>query len=98
MDKELIDRVQEFTEQLVALGSLQLDAQISVLDGEVLIDLAVQDKDAVLTDSARLLYAFNHLISQAFFWAANREFRFVVDCDDYRATRTKELEMLASCS
>ena len=66
MEKESIDRLKKFTQQLVDLGSLQLEVQISVMEGEVLVDLNGPDADTLLADNARALYAFNHLINQAF--------------------------------
>ena len=49
----------------------------------------------VLSNNARVLYSINHLLNQIFF----RQFRdgcsLVVDCNDYRATRVLELQLLA---
>jgi spoIIIJ-associated protein len=95
MEKESIDRLKQFTRQLAALGSLRLEVQISVIEGEVLIDLSGQDTGAILSDNARALWAFNHLINQAFFRVADRRYRFVVDCDNHRANRARELQLLA---
>jgi len=95
MEKESIDRLKKFTQQLVDLGSLQLEVQISVMEGEVLVDLNGPDADTLLADNARALYAFNHLINQAFFRVANRQYRFVVDCNNHRANRARELQLLA---
>ena len=95
MDNELLDRIKAFAERLAELGSLDLDISVGVGDGEIRIDLDGEDIDGVLCENARVLHAFNHLISQAFFKAVRREYRFVVDCNGFRAARTRELEMLA---
>ncbi len=49
----------------------------------------------VVSSNARLLYAINHLLNRAFYEKSPQQWSFVVDCNEYRATREAELEILA---
>ncbi len=49
----------------------------------------------VVGSNARLLYAINHLLNRSFYEKSPQQWNFVVDCNDYRATREAELEILA---
>lgn len=95
MDPRILDEVRDLTLKLLEVAGLDLSVEVEVLEGEVLLNLEGADVDLVLSENARLLHAINHLVSQAFFRRADRQYRFVVDCDNYRAQRTRELELLA---
>ncbi len=49
----------------------------------------------VVSSNARLLYAINHLLNRAFYEKSPQQWNFVVDCNEYRATRVAELEGVA---
>ncbi len=49
----------------------------------------------VVSNNGRLLYAINHLLNRAFYERSPHQCNFVVECNDYRATREAELEELA---
>ena len=95
MAHEILDEIRRFTEQLLEQAELELKASVEPNQDQVVVDLSGPDTDLVLTENARLLHALNHLVSQIFYRKAQGQYRFVVDCEGYRATRTRELELLA---
>ncbi len=96
MAHEILDEIQSFTEQLVEGAELELDVNVRPNQDQVVVELSGPDMDLVLTENARLLHAMNHLVSQIFYRKAQGQYRFVVDCGGYRASRTRELELLAA--
>ncbi len=95
MAHEILEEIRHFTEQLLNRAELELEASVEPNQDQVVIDLTGPDVDLVLSENARLLHALNHLVSQIFYRKAKGQYRFVVDCEGYRATRTRELELLA---
>ncbi|MFQ5737622.1 MAG: protein jag [Acidobacteriota bacterium] len=81
--------------RLVQAAQLDLRCHCEVGEGVIHLRLAGNDSGLVLRDNARLLYGLNHLVGQAFFKRTHGQYSFVVDCNDYRATRVLELELLA---
>ena len=95
MAEEVLAEIRQFTEELLDRAGLELEASVRPNQDQVVVELSGPDADLVLTDNARLLHAFNHLVSQIFYRRARGQYRFVVDCGDYRATRARELQLLA---
>ena len=95
MAHEILDEIRRFTEQLLERAELELEASVEPNQEQVVVDLSGPDTELVLTENARLLHALNHLVSQIFYRKAKGQYRFMVDCEGYRATRTRELELLA---
>ena len=95
MAHEVLDEVRRFTEQVLERSGLELDVSVEPNQDQVVVELSGPDADLVLTDNARLLHALNHLVSQIFYRKALGQYRFLVDCGRYRATRARELELLA---
>lgn len=96
LDKDaLLESVDKFLRQL--LKSSQLDLHFRCEPEEAVINVRLHGHDAgiVLSNNARVLYAINHLLNQIFFRQSADGFNFVVDCNDYRATRELELQLLA---
>ncbi len=87
--------VGDFVRALVAGCGLQLEVR-TVLRGDcVTVELSGEDEGYLFEDGARLLYAINHLVSQVFYRRCARPCSFLVDCGNYRADRTTELELMA---
>ena len=95
MAHEILDEIRRFTEQLVEQAELELDVTVEPNQDQVVVELSGPDTDLVLTENARFLHALNHLVSQIYYRKAQGQYRFVVDCSGYRASRTRELELLA---
>ena len=92
---EIVSQVEEFVGGCLKRGKLNLISTCRAQDGTIHVDLEGEDSELVLQKNARLLYALNHLVNQAFYHRTGRQFNFVVDCHDYRGTRTSELQLLA---
>jgi spoIIIJ-associated protein len=92
---EVATQVEEFLGGLIQTCNLHLRTRASVEDGCVRIDLSGQDAGLVLAESARLLYAMNHLVNQIFHRRVASDCSFVLDCHNYRVDRTAELDLLA---
>ena len=92
---EIAERAAEFVAKLVEDCSLELTAKVSVDEETIRIELEGEDSGLVLGDSARLLYAINHLVNQIFYRQARNGCSFILDCERYREDRTTELELMA---
>ena len=95
MAHEIRDEIRLFAEQFLERSELELEATVEPNQDQVVVDLSGPDTDLVLTENARLLHALNHPVSQIFYRKAQGQYRFVVDCGGYRATRARKLELLA---
>lgn len=96
VDPESVTReVEGFVQTLVTGCGLELEVRARLEDDCITVNLMGEDESYLLEDSARLLYAINHLVNQIFYRRCNRECSFLVDCGDYRADRTAELELMA---
>ena len=89
------EETRRFLEGLLQQSGLDLQCQFLEEDSVIKVELHGEDIGLVLADSACVLYAVNHLLNQAFYRRSLEARRFVVDCDDYRATRERELQLLA---
>lgn len=97
LDKEdLAEAARGFAERLIQGVYLDLEPEVQ-FDGEkgIRINLEGPDSEILLADSGRLLYAINHLINQIYYRRSKDGCNFVVDCNNYRADRAAELELLA---
>ena len=96
VDKEkLVSEVGRFLEELLKATGLDLEFRCEPEDLTMTVWLSGQDAPMVVSSNARLLYAINHLLNRAFYEKSPQQWRFVVDCNEYRATRAAELESLA---
>ena len=85
--------VQEIVEKLIELSRLQVDVDVEEGESVISVRLSGADSEIVLENGAKVLYALNDILRQVFF--RRSEARVEVDCDDFRATRVYELELLA---
>lgn len=91
----LLENLDHFLRQL--LKQLSLDVQFRLEPEDTVVNIRLHGRDAaiVLSNNARVLYALNHLVNQIFFKKSSDGYNFVVDCNEYRATRVLELQLLA---
>ena len=92
---EVAGRVGQFVAELIERCELDLSSEVTVEGDTVRIELEGEDSGLVLGDSARLLYAINHLVNQIFYRQARNGCNFMVDCENYRGDRATELELMA---
>lgn len=96
LEKEaLLESVDKFLRQLLKASELDLHFRCEPEDAVINVRLHGRDAGIVLSNNARVLYAINHLLNQIFFRQSEDGYNFVVDCNDYRATRVLELQLLA---
>ena len=91
----LVENVEEFLGSLLKQSRLEVDCRCEPEEAVIHIRLDGLDTGIVLSNNARVLYAINHLLNQIFFRQSLDGYNFVVDCNDYRATRELELQLLA---
>ena len=97
LEKEaLAEEARVFVQQVMDGAYLELDSKVE-FDSEngIRIELEGPDSGLLLADNARLLYAINHLINQIYYRRSLEGCNFEVDCNNYRAERALELELLA---
>ena len=84
-----------FLEGLLRAGRLELSLEVK-RDGETLqVVLAGPDGDLLLENSARVLYALEHIVNQVIYRRGHGDGKVILDCNDYRNTRLLELQLLA---
>lgn len=93
--ESVTSEVEDFVRTLVTGCSLDLEVRAKREGNCITVNLTGEDESYLFEDSARLLYAINHLVSQVFYRRCNRDCSFLVDCSNYRADRTAELELMA---
>jgi spoIIIJ-associated protein len=93
--EEVAPKVEEFVRKVVRGCGLDLVARAEVRADGIHVDVSGEDDEYLFADGARLLYALNHLVNQAFFRLVRRESSFVVDSSHFRSDRTAELELMA---
>ncbi len=87
------NEVREFVESIVRACGFELNLEVSI-DGEnALAQLSGDDSEILLEDGARVLQAINDVVNQIFFRRTG--LRVEIDCEDFRAMRKLELELLA---
>lgn len=92
---EVADQAVEFLREIFKNAHLALDAESSLTGECIEIDIFGDDFGMVLSDNARLLYAFNHVVNQIFYRRSKEACNFILDCSNYRSERNRELEMMA---
>jgi spoIIIJ-associated protein len=92
---DLIVSIEDFLGRLIGNSRLQLGFACERRGKVVRVELSGEDADVVLGNSARLLYAVNHLLHQIFFRHSPEGYSVEVDCCGYRSTRVLELRLLA---
>ncbi len=93
--EQLESEVGRFLEELFKGTGLDVDFRCEPEGHTMTVWLSGQDATLVVSSNARLLYAINHLLNRAFYEKSPQHWSFVVDCNEYRATRGAELEILA---
>ncbi len=94
-NEKLTKEVGQFLEGLLKGAGLDLEFRCQP-DGQVItVWLSGDDSPMVVSNNGRLLYAINHLLNRAFYEKSPHQCNFVVECNEYRATRAVELEELA---
>jgi len=98
LDREtLAAEVKAFVEGIIQGASLDLHLELDLHGEEALrVDLEGPDSGLLLADNARLLYAINHLLNQIYYRRSREGHSFVVDCNNYRADRAAELQLMAA--
>jgi spoIIIJ-associated protein len=92
---ELIASIEDFLGRLLRASRLDVSFHCERRDKVVRVELSGRDADLVLGNSARVLYAVNHLLHQVFFRHSPEGYSVEVDCCNYRSTRVLELRLLA---
>lgn len=92
---EIIRDAREFLQGLIRHGGFKMEFTCEDQGQEIHVRLHGPDAGLFLQNNARLLYAVNHLLNQIFYYRARGRWSFVVDCEEYRATRVLELQLLA---
>ena len=96
LDKEkLTTEVARFLEELIRGTGLDLEFRCEPDEQVITVGLYGHDAPMVVSNNARLLYAINHLLNRAFYEKSPYQCNFVVDCNEYRASRAAELQELA---
>ena len=92
---QLADEVSQFLEKLLERAGLELTH--SCLQGDCLLTVQLEGKDAdlLLAADAGLLNAINRLLNLAFYRRSSNNCNILVDCNNYRAVRDRELQLLA---
>ena len=91
----LAAEVDSFLKGLLAAAGLDLEFRCEPEEEVITARLYGHDVGMVLSNNARLLYAINHILNRVFYEKASRQFSLIVDCNEYRATRAEELQVLA---
>ena len=92
---ELLESMKGFLGDLIQQSGLDLQFSCEMEEDGIHVRLEGSDDSLVLADSARLLYAVNHLLNQIFFRKSEDGCNFWVDCEGYRSEREHELALLA---
>jgi spoIIIJ-associated protein len=92
---ELAPKVSQFVRSVIEKSGLELTIRVDVNGECIRVDITGEDEEYLFADGARLLYALNHLVNQAFFRWVKGECSFLVDSSNYRTDRTVELELMA---
>lgn len=93
--EELAPKVGRFVQTVVNDCGLDLAATVELEGNCIRVDVSGEDEEYLFADGARLLYALNHLVNQAFFRHCRSDCSFLVDSSNYRGDRTVELELMA---
>ena len=92
---ELLESMKSFLGDLIQRLDLDLQFSCEMEEDGIHVRLEGSDGSLVLADSARMLYAINHLLNQIFFRKSEEGCNFWVDCEGYRSEREQELALLS---
>jgi spoIIIJ-associated protein len=97
--------VDSLLKTLIGKGGLRLKYRITAGPGaadpdglearEIYVELAGPDRNLLLERNAELLYAMEHLAAKALRLEMDEHDRISFDCNGYKATRARELRLLA---
>ena len=96
--KEVSEEVSGFLEALLQHSQLEVEIECHAEDGMVTVELSGPDSQIVVRDNGSILYAINHILSRAFYPSFGAPQTMIVDCNQYRASRSEELRALAQRS
>lgn len=94
-DSEVLQQAQDFLRRMISLLDLDVTCELDCQSDVVNVSLSGDDASLLLNHNAQLLYAINHLLNQVFARRQERIEGFLVDCNDFRNTRSLELKLLA---
>ena len=94
--EDLAAEARNFVQTMIDQAGLELQSEVE-LNNETGIRILLEgpDNGILLADNARLLYAVNHLVNQIFYRRSIEGCNFEIDCNNYRAERNAELQLLA---
>lgn len=92
---ELADAAYEAIRRLLALGGLEVEAEVFEGDEELQIEIRGEDEDLFLDDRGRLLMAMQHLLPRMIRGLTGEAVACRVDCDNFQEIRTEQLRVLA---
>ncbi len=85
-----------FLENLLQMARLEVRVQNEQPGDEgVQLDLHGPDNGLVLGNSARVLYALEHIVNQVVHHRGGGHLKLTLDCNGYRSERVLELQLLA---
>jgi spoIIIJ-associated protein len=84
-----------FLEGLLRAGRLELSVEARRETEFLHVELEGPDSDLILENNAKVLYALEHVLNQVTYRRGYCESKALLDCNDYRNTRTLELQLLA---
>ena len=96
MSQDDVDRIVEFTNQILDSSGLDLRASAEETDGSVRIELTGSDKGVLLGHNAELLDALEYLGNRLVARNRGEESHIPFDSGNYRLGREKELKLMAA--
>jgi spoIIIJ-associated protein len=92
---ERAEAAHEAIRRLLALGGLEVEAEVFEGDEELQIEIRGEDEDVFLDDRGRLLMAMQHLLPRMIRGLTGDAVACRVDCDNFQEIRTEQLRVLA---
>lgn len=93
-DTGLFTRVQVFVERVVLGLGLRLDTAVEDAGDHVRITLTGEDSEPLLRRKGEALDALQHVVNTVFRHEVDEK-RLVVDCEDFRRARDREVRQMA---
>ena len=90
-----LNSVVEFTNRLLSLSGLELQATEETTDDGLRVQISGDDVPILLGHNAELLDALEYLANRVFSRVLDEEGKIVFDSGSYRARREKELRLMA---
>ncbi|HEV8130456.1 MAG TPA: R3H domain-containing nucleic acid-binding protein [Acidobacteriota bacterium] len=88
------EKVASFVKNILSQLGIEADLIWKEKDGQSMLDIHGDDVAVLLANGAKVLYSIEYLCN--LIYADKREeLRVVLDCNDFRAMRSYELELLA---